>query len=184
MIQQLKAAAAAAFILAIGACNSGAKEQKPPAENTNPQTTEAPPVKKMPVQATVNDEVLQAVYLKYLDVSKDLTDGDLTGARLSSNALEAGAVRLSEGGKLASLAANITVASSLEGQRLHFAALSNEMVRLVKKAGLQEGAIYVDYCPMALNDKGAYWLSGEKGIRNPYFGEQMLTCGEVKETLQ
>ena len=184
MIQQLKAAAVAAFILAIGACSSGAGEHKPPVENTSPQTTEAEPIKKTPVQATVNDEVLQAVYLKYLDLSKALTDGDLTGARLSSNALEAGAVRLSGGSKLASLAANITVASGLAGQRLHFAALSNEMVRLVKKAGLHEGAIYVDYCPMALNDKGAYWLSAEEEIRNPYFGEEMLTCGEVKETLQ
>jgi Cu(I)/Ag(I) efflux system membrane fusion protein len=35
---------------------------------------------------------------------------------------------------------------------------------------------------MALNDKGAYWLSEFEEIRNPYFGDAMLTCGEVVET--
>jgi Cu(I)/Ag(I) efflux system membrane fusion protein len=37
---------------------------------------------------------------------------------------------------------------------------------------------------MAFKDKGAFWLSGEKEIKNPYFGEAMLTCGEVKEAFQ
>lgn len=184
MFQKLKAPAAAIIIFAITACNTGAKKQKPSEENTVPQKSEAQPAKKMPVQATVKDEVLQAVYLKYIDVSKALTDGDLTRARLSSNALEAGAGRLSGGGNLAAIAANITVASSLEVQRRHFAALSNEMVALVKKSGLRSGQIYVDYCPMALNDKGAYWLSSQKDIRNPYFGNEMLTCGEIKDTLK
>jgi Cu(I)/Ag(I) efflux system membrane fusion protein len=39
--------------------------------------------------------------------------------------------------------------------------------------------LYVQHCPMADNNKGADWLSTEKEIRNPYFGESMLTCGEV-----
>ena len=35
-----------------------------------------------------------------------------------------------------------------------------------------------------LNDpKGGDWLSGEKEIRNPYFGDKMLTCGFVKTTI-
>ena len=36
---------------------------------------------------------------------------------------------------------------------------------------------------MAFDNQGAYWLSNAKQIRNPYFGEKMLTCGEVKEKL-
>ena len=57
------------------------------------------------------------------------------------------------------------------------------MIELVKNSGLSTGEIYVDYCPMAMNDKGAYWLSNRKDIRNPYFGDKLMTCGEVKETL-
>ena len=43
--------------------------------------------------------------------------------------------------------------------------------------------VYYQFCPMAINNKGAYWLSELKSIRNPYFGEQMMNCGETKETL-
>jgi Cu(I)/Ag(I) efflux system membrane fusion protein len=34
---------------------------------------------------------------------------------------------------------------------------------------------------MAFDNKGAYWLSETKEIRNPYFGDKMMTCGEVKK---
>jgi membrane fusion protein, copper/silver efflux system len=40
------------------------------------------------------------------------------------------------------------------------------------------------HCPMADNDKGADWLSSEKEIMNPYFGESMLRCGEVTKTFE
>jgi len=42
---------------------------------------------------------------------------------------------------------------------------------------------YYQYCPMAFDNKGAYWISNETEIRNPYFGEKMLKCGENKDTL-
>jgi hypothetical protein len=58
------------------------------------------------------------------------------------------------------------------------------MIALVKKSGVSNGELYVEYCPMAFDDKGASWLSSSKEIRNPYFGDKMLTCGEVKETIK
>jgi Cu(I)/Ag(I) efflux system membrane fusion protein len=36
------------------------------------------------------------------------------------------------------------------------------------------------YCPMAFNNRGASWLQVGKQIRNPYFGNRMLRCGEVR----
>jgi hypothetical protein len=36
---------------------------------------------------------------------------------------------------------------------------------------------------MAFNNEGAFRLSDNKTIRNPYSGDKMLTCGEVRETL-
>jgi hypothetical protein len=46
------------------------------------------------------------------------------------------------------------------------------------------GSVYVAYCPMANNNEGANWLSNDKEIKNPYFGDKMLRCGSVKETIQ
>jgi Cu(I)/Ag(I) efflux system membrane fusion protein len=36
---------------------------------------------------------------------------------------------------------------------------------------------------MANNNKGAVWLSAEKDIMNPYYGDAMLTCGNVIEII-
>jgi Cu(I)/Ag(I) efflux system membrane fusion protein len=74
--------------------------------------------------------------------------------------------------------------SDVEEQRKHFETLSDNLIEAVEYFGVVEDTIYRQYCPMAFRDQGAYWLSGEKEIRNPYFGDKMLTCGEVKETYQ
>ncbi|UPS91265.1 efflux RND transporter periplasmic adaptor subunit [Bizionia sp. M204] len=68
-------------------------------------------------------------------------------------------------------------------QRGHFKHLSAHMISSIQLFGVNE-EIYVQFCPMADNNKGAYWISLEKEVRNPYYGEAMKTCGEVKATLQ
>jgi Cu(I)/Ag(I) efflux system membrane fusion protein len=37
---------------------------------------------------------------------------------------------------------------------------------------------------MANNNKGAKWLSSEEQIRNPFYGDVMLTCGSVVEVIE
>jgi hypothetical protein len=37
---------------------------------------------------------------------------------------------------------------------------------------------------MARNNQGGFWLSDDEEIRNPYFGDKMLTCGSVTEKLK
>jgi len=78
----------------------------------------------------------------------------------------------------------IAQTSDVEEQRKHFETLSDNLIEAVEYFGVVENTIYRQYCPMAFRDKGAYWLSAEKEIRNPYFGDKMLTCGEVKGTYQ
>ena len=74
-------------------------------------------------------------------------------------------------------------AGKIKHQREHFDMLSKDMYDLVKKFGAGE-KIYVDFCPMYNDNKGATWLSETKEIKNPYFGKDMNTCGEVKEELK
>jgi len=70
----------------------------------------------------------------------------------------------------------------LENQRDHFVILNENMVVIAMNV---KGAtpIYVQKCPMANNNKGAVWLSTEKDIKNPYYGDAMLTCGSVIEEI-
>ena len=69
-------------------------------------------------------------------------------------------------------------------QREHFNTLSDNIYALVKATGANDSKLYRQYCPMAMDNKGAYWLSAEKQVNNPYFGDKMLHCGSVKEELK
>ena len=71
----------------------------------------------------------------------------------------------------------------LENERSCFSNLSGITYYMIKNFGLKQGNLYADYCPMALNSKGAYWISDKKDIQNPYLGSKMPTCGQVKEEL-
>jgi Cu(I)/Ag(I) efflux system membrane fusion protein len=76
----------------------------------------------------------------------------------------------------------IQTATAIDAQRKSFSILSDALYKSIKTFGLGGLKAYYEFCPMAL-DGGAYWLSTEQKIRNPYFGDKMLTCGSVKETL-
>ncbi len=78
----------------------------------------------------------------------------------------------------------ILKSNEIEPQRKSFADVSHGMYEAVKAFGLNNEKAYYQYCPMAFNEEGAYWLSGSSEIRNPYFGEDMLSCGETKDTLR
>lgn len=71
----------------------------------------------------------------------------------------------------------------LSAQREAFAGLSDAMYESVKAFGITGMNAYYQYCPMALNNAGAYWLNTSKEIRNPYFGDRMLKCGKTKEVV-
>jgi len=77
----------------------------------------------------------------------------------------------------------IAKAEKLEEQRTHFIALSDAMIRLAKTFQSPDGKLFVQFCPMANDNKGAFWLSLQDEVRNPYYGDQMLTCGEVREEI-
>ena len=72
--------------------------------------------------------------------------------------------------------------SKIEQQRTAFSPLSDHLIDAVETFGTNKNVVYKQKCPMANNDKGAFWLSEQKEIRNPYFGEAMLTCGETVQT--
>ena len=78
----------------------------------------------------------------------------------------------------------ITADPSCERQRLPFGAISSALFGLLKNVEIKNAGIYRDYCPMAYNEKGAYWLSEESEIKNPFFGKKMLECGEVTDSLK
>lgn len=73
--------------------------------------------------------------------------------------------------------------NDIKQQRARFVSMSEAVYELVKNFGAGR-PLYHDYCPMARDDQGAMWISELKEIKNPYFGDQMLTCGTVEEVIK
>ena len=73
--------------------------------------------------------------------------------------------------------------TNLKTQRNHFKPLSATLILAVEKYGVNR-KVYSQFCPMADNNAGGYWLSLEDNVLNPYFGDAMLRCGEVTKTIE
>ena len=74
---------------------------------------------------------------------------------------------------------------NIEMQRKAFGVLSKTLSEVINDYGIEtvnNKPLYLDYCPMADNNNGSFWLSYDKEISNPFFGASMLSCGEVKRT--
>ena len=135
-------------------------------------------------------EQLSAVVDAYLVLKKDLVEGKEAGKSgagllktveaVDANSLngEAGNFWAEYGSVLAEHAKLTKEAKSIEEKRENFVFISNSLIKLVQAFGSDQ-PLFVDHCPMANSDRGAYWLSEVEEIRNPYFGDAMLTCGEV-----
>jgi len=74
----------------------------------------------------------------------------------------------------------------MEMKRSHFSIVSDKLTKAIEQFGVHSNAtsaLYLEFCPMAFDNKGAFWISETKEIKNPYLGEAMLSCGEVKKEL-
>jgi hypothetical protein len=135
-------------------------------------------------QPAFQDKNLNAAYANYIQLKDALVASDLVKSKKAAAELQKSLAVVNESKKATELTAKLATSADLAAQRKVFSSLSNEMAILVKGGKLSSGTLYLEYCPMANNNQGAYWLSNEKEIKNPYFGNMMLKCGSVKETIQ
>lgn len=82
--------------------------------------------------------------------------------------------------KLLADAKAMSDAKDIGKQREYFKTFSDNFYLLAKAVPLSGQPVYQEYCPM----KKAYWLSNSNNIKNPYYGNQMLTCGKVSDTIK
>lgn len=122
------------------------------------------------------DGMTGKVWQNYLHIRTALINADVNeAAAAAGNLMEA---LTSERVDIKKAAMVISEADDIEAQRAAFAELSEEMEELLDGA-LSDGTIYKQHCPMAFDGTGANWFSEVSEIRNPYFGDKMLTCGKV-----
>ena len=139
--------------------------------------------KSMAEEMAFKDEKMAAVYGHYDHIRMALVNSDgaeaQNGGKMLVEALQ------SAGGKenAMSAAQKIAQSSELNEQRTAFSDLSAAVEEMMAGT-LSSGAIYKQYCPMAFEGKGGYWLASTEEIRNPYYGDKMLKCGSVRDTIK
>ncbi|MDF1560893.1 MAG: efflux RND transporter periplasmic adaptor subunit [Bacteroidales bacterium] len=136
---------------------------------------------------------LEPVYDDYLKLKEALSDDNPEDAKKAAVSMKENLARVDMGlftgdshniwmkfsNELNDILQHAPHFSSLEEIREAFRLLSITMVKMSESFKPFSKTLYVQHCPMADNNRGADWLSTEKEIKNPYFGESMLTCGEV-----
>lgn len=162
--------------IAFTSCKDNQKEAEP--EVVTVDTTEVKVYEIAKKEAEFNDPKVEAVFEQYIAVEEALVNTDATKTKAESAKLDMLLKEMNT--DEATLAAISAMAASedIKVQRENFEALSSGMETMLQGA-ISSGMLYKQYCPMAFNNKGAYWISSSKDILNPYFGDKMLKCGRV-----
>ncbi|MDX1585464.1 MAG: DUF3347 domain-containing protein, partial [Balneolaceae bacterium] len=74
-------------------------------------------------------------------------------------------------------------ASNIDEFRQAFSGISEHLAMAVQNQEYEGQTLFLQYCPMAIDGKGATWLSTTREIQNPYMGQKMPGCGETKSEL-
>ena len=141
----------------------------------------------------INAENFERVILEYLELKKALVNSDHNLASDKAVELKKLIVAIQEKGLSAKEKETVNTihqkiddiinTENIDKQRDYFRLLSDQMILVVSAIPNLKSTLFVQHCPMANNNQGADWLSDSNEIRNPYFGEQMLNCGDVTRSL-
>lgn len=144
-------------------------------------------------------ESLEQVYSPYFDLQMALADDDLDAAVAAFEQVEAGVgdvdmslfegdahmtwMKLSE--TLREQSTTGKTAEDMEAARDAFYHISKAVIELHNAFGhVSDINYYLTFCPMARDNQGAFWLQTVDTVYNPFYGDMMLRCGEIKATLE
>ncbi|WP_028298271.1 DUF3347 domain-containing protein [Olivibacter sitiensis] len=133
-----------------------------------------------------DDDRLNDILSQYFILRDALTENDIQQARIAALLLQEASKNYPQMTNFHQKSVSLIGKDNIDDQRIIFHDLSKELVRLLQEQKLTpiQGALYIAHCPMAFDDAGAYWISTGKTIVNPYFGEEMLNCGNITRTIK
>ncbi|MDY8134721.1 DUF3347 domain-containing protein [Aquimarina sp. 2201CG5-10] len=174
-------------ITTVFSCGKDKKEQENIDQKEN-ENTEA--VVKDLNKTTTKSEVIfkdpsvTKVYNQYLNVKAALVNTNSETVRTEAKNLQNSVPQSEENKQLIATANLISLTKDVKKQRDFFVTLTQEIEKIIGNAEITSGEVYKQFCPMAFEGEGGYWLSNSKEVRNPYFGDRMLKCGSVNQTIK
>ena len=172
------------LILMCFAC--GEKKKKQEVVTVENETHQQHPETITPAKRTaqIKDTAIAQIYDAYTELKNTLVNTDPEAAKTAGENFEkvAEAQNMSDQSLKEGLQA-IRASDNIEKQREQLPAVTAAVKKLLD-GEVSSGTLYYQYCPMAFNGKGAYWISNVKEIYNPYFGSKMMDCGAVEEEIK
>ncbi len=136
------------------------------------------------VAVVFEDEKFTEIYNAYLNLKASLVNTDASKAKEAAMVMSTKVGEKYKAENLQEALGSLSSGATVKEQRVAFEKVSMIVETLISENDITSGAIYKQYCPMAFNGKGAYWLSNSNEVRNPYFGDQMLKCGVVEKEIK
>ena len=164
----------ALILVGMTSCGNDSSTQRD-VESSNSEIEETVMVEEI----QINDPILKG----YMGIKNALVATDLERTHKEAIAMAEGLGTEADSNLVFHVKA-IEGAEDVESARVIFEGLSEIVYMKIKENEENAVVVYKQFCPMAFDNKGAYWLSTEKEVRNPYFGDKMLKCGVVEETIE
>lgn len=144
-----------------------------------------------------NSDPLSEMFTAYIQIKNDLINTDSAAVHHSSQNLLTAIDQLAVENlnpkqvaawvkyknKLRESVKQTATAATIDLQKEYFMYLSKNLFKILKSFKTNKTPIYYQYCPLAFEGKGAYWISENQTINNPYLGKQMPVCGKTKQTI-
>lgn len=166
---------------AISSCKDNPKQTEPEVVTVNNTEPKTHVIAESAVE--FNDPTLKMIFEVYLQIEAALVNTDAPKTASIAAKLREIVQEVEAEKSLQDAAIAIATTNDIEEQRKNFETLSSEVETLLT-GNIKSGTLYKQYCPMAFNNKGAYWISSSEAILNPYFGDKMLKCGRVDSEIK
>jgi len=135
-------------------------------------------------QIKIKPGSVQDILNHYYLFGKALSDSDLKKAAEKAKKLKTEIIKNSFSSHFGSTLIALTSASDIaQLRRVHYQ-ISQKLRQILPFSETLEDVVFVLHCPLVFHDSGAFWLSEDKSIHNPYLDAENKNCGKVVETIK
>lgn len=164
-------------------CGNESKKEEKDLEIVEVNTKETKRYEAAPTKVSFKDPKIGAVYQNYIELKTALVNSDANTTASAATELMTAFANVGVDEDLLHTAQLISESEDVEAQRKAFVDVTMAVEKMIE-GQLESGVIYKQYCPMAFDFTGGFWLSNSKEIYNPYFGDKMLRCGKIDSEIE
>jgi len=170
-------------LILCSSCGNNTKKQEQELETITINTSEKKQYTAAATEVKFNDPKVADVYQGYINLKTALVNSDRAATAMSSSEIMTAFSNIGADEAILTAAQAIAESEDIEQQRKAFVIITESVEKMLDGA-IESGVIYKQFCPMAFDFEGGFWLSNSKEIYNPYFGDKMLRCGKVDSEIK